>query len=749
MSPLARCCQITLILASFLTPVLCWKALQTLQVTASDPLEWVAAEHPVRLDYRRFTETFEGGDVLVASWPGCTANDQRLKKLAERLRELDRFKDRRGNPWFERVISGGLIQAPLFTADTASQASEAAESLRSAMTGKDGTTCLLLVFTRDGIRDRQRAVARIREILTNDLHIAPADQHLAGPVMDGHDVDVASSEALNLFAPIATAVIFLLCWWSLKRLRLAMTVFGISIFSEIVTLALVTLCGDRMNPLMIIMPPLILVLGVSSGIHLVNYYLAAVPEVGPSAAPMTALRAGWRPCVLSLGTTAIGLASLLVSDLQPIREFGLYAALGAVITLVVLLCFLPGSFCLWPVNAETTGNPVGEGRGAEGGSQVSDSPFFRGLMRHHGVVTVVSLLLMLLAGAGLRHLQTSVRIQTFFREDSRILRDYEWIETHIGPLVPIEVLIRFKAAADVPLASRLELVRHAHQELLRMPLIRSVVSAVEAVPTLPLHSDLPLQAKLQQEFERRLLATAGRFRLIRESGREQIWRISARVSALEDIDYGRLLTDLRKQLLPLLSTRGFDAGSTSAALTITGAMPVVHEIQRELLRDLFDSFLMAFLVISVIMIVLEQSVTAGLLSMIPNVFPMLLFFGVTGWIRQPMDIGLVMTASLALGMAIDGTLHFLAFFHRELKRTRSRHAAVLTACVHCAPALIQSAVSCAFGLLMFGFSSFLPTSRFAWTMLALTLAALGGDLLVLPALLAGPVGRCFERRSAA
>jgi predicted RND superfamily exporter protein len=134
--------------------------------------------------------------------------------------------------------------------------------------------------------------------------------------------------------------------------------------------------------------------------------------------------------------------------------------------------------------------------------------------------------------------------------------------------------------------------------------------------------------------------------------------------------------------------------------------------------------------------------------MVSNVFPMILLFGALGWTRTPLDVGSVMTASIALGMAIDGTLHFLTFYRRGIDAGDTPPAAVHAAFAHCAGAMTQSTVVCGLGILVFAFSSFAPTSRFAWMLALLMAAALAGDLVLLPAMLVGPLGRCFGRRAA-
>jgi predicted RND superfamily exporter protein len=105
-----------------------------------------------------------------------------------------------------------------------------------------------------------------------------------------------------------------------------------------------------------------------------------------------------------------------------------------------------------------------------------------------------------------------------------------------------------------------------------------------------------------------------------------------------------------------------------------------------------------------------------------------------------------MTASVALGMAVDGTFHFLTFFRQALRGSAvaGRVAAVHEAYRHSAGALAQSALVCGIGILAFAASPFAPTRRFAWMLSLLVFAALVGDLVVLPALLTTRAGRWFR-----
>ena len=146
--------------------------------------------------------------------------------------------------------------------------------------------------------------------------------------------------------------------------------------------------------------------------------------------------------------------------------------------------------------------------------------------------------------------------------------------------------------------------------------------------------------------------------------------------------------------------------------------------------------------------VLLRGSPAGLVSMLPNIFPAAVIFGAMGWHGTIVDIGAMMTASVAMGIAVDDTVHFLTWFRRGMREGCNRKEATMLAYERCAKAMFQTTMIAGLGLSVFALSSFTPTQRFGYLMLTMLTAALLGDLLLLPAILAGPVGKFFSRRLA-
>jgi uncharacterized protein len=326
------------------------------------------------------------------------------------------------------------------------------------------------------------------------------------------------------------------------------------------------------------------------------------------------------------------------------------------------------------------------------------------------------------------------------------LRDYAWLERHVGPLVPIEILVEFLAECDLSTRDRLATLARIHSVLKNQREVGGMLSAITFLPEIRRDPSLT-PSEWRTEVEAMLDSVRPQFTTVKmlagnDDGSET-WRVSARVAALGHLDYGRFLDRLRDRITPALTDRDGTA-LPGVRLRLTGIMPFVHRVQGLLVADLFASFLSALVVIAITMTIVQGGLGTGLVAMVSNLFPTALLFGLLGWLRMPLDIGSIMTACVALGMAIDNTLHFLTFFRRSLSDGLARSAAIDSAFRHCGTSMVQSTLVCGLGLAVFAGSDFVPTCRFSWMMCVLLTAALAGDLVVLPALLAGPLGRWFE-----
>ena len=153
-------------------------------------------------------------------------------------------------------------------------------------------------------------------------------------------------------------------------------------------------------------------------------------------------------------------------------------------------------------------------------------------------------------GFGIQWLKTSVHLRTLFPADSRILNDYAWIEEHVAPMVPIEVVVGFEKRCPLAAADRFNLIGRIQDELDRTEPIKGTVSAANMMPNMPVDADASsseyrelLGTILEQA---KPYFTAAHYQHASELSEQ--WRVTAYVSALEDIDYGKVLAAIRERL---------------------------------------------------------------------------------------------------------------------------------------------------------------------------------------------------------
>ncbi len=158
-----------------------------------------------------------------------------------------------------------------------------------------------------------------------------------------------------------------------------------------------------------------------------------------------------------------------------------------------------------------------------------------------------------------------------------------------------------------------------------------------------------------------------------------------------------------------------------------------------MLVGLGENFIYDLLTIAGVMTLVFRDLSAGLILLVPSVFPVMVVFGLMGWFGVTIDVGTIMTPTVALGVSVDDVVHFLIWYRRGLSEGKTRHESVMLAYEDCARAMYQSWSVLGLGLAVFALSSFVPTQRFGAMMFCLLTAALIGNLLILPAVLCSPI----------
>ncbi|MHC4403757.1 MAG: efflux RND transporter permease subunit [Planctomycetota bacterium] len=854
---------------------------RALKSNRNDVKDWLPANFPETADHRWFQKHFPYEQFVLCSWEGCTLDDERVELLARKLvpeetpepeeesapptslAQVEESKPK--EPWyFKSVLTGPRIVQELLDRYESLSEEDVLERLKGSLIGKDYHTCLVVTLTDEAKGKNLRvALAKIRS-LAQECNIEPPTVEtsrnllvrawnstiqgvrelvygleppgkgirMGGPPVDNVAIDVEGERTLMRLFGLSVVVGVGISFLCFRSWRLTAMVFWAAILSAGIGLAIVFFTGSSVDAIMLSMPSLVYVLTISGAVHIVNYYHDAIREKGLESAPDRALGLGWFPCTMAAVTTAIGLGSLVRSDVIPIAKFGLYSALGVLATLGLLFLVLPALFNYFP------SRKYAEKHAGKGDTKAADPLISRAwrkaggfIVRHNVAVSAGCLAVLVFFFIGLPQIRTTVKLMKFFSADAEIIHHYRWLENHLGPLVPMEVVLKIdNEKCDLTFVDRMRFAQEVEHEIEKLDGVGGALSAATLAPDIQPIKGKPLfiarivglntgqqqrirDKKLNKLMEphrkefRDYLAVEGdptleelgidgrlaarlstqdlnslkaienygdRKKSIQvnlasidgihydEAGDiekqigqwqnqhgQELWRVTARVEALSDLDYAEFVGTLQEKVEPLLAAKrrelGFEEGEGVTAV-YTGLVPLVYKTQNVLLWGLFKSVALAFVLIAFVMIFVLRRASAGLLSMIPNVFPVVVIFGIMGWMGILVDVGSMMCASVALGIAVDDTMHYLAWFRRGLDAGLDRKGAAMMAYERCATAMTQTTLIGGLGLSVFAFSTFTPTQEFGVMMLVLLFTALFGDLVFLPALLTGPLGRCFDRR---
>jgi len=560
---------------------------------------------------------------------------------------------------------------------------------------------------------------------------------------------------------LSFAISLFLTYFMLKSLRLAILVQSVSVLCSFAAVSLIPATGGTLNMVLVVMPTLLMVITTSGAIHICNYWKTSnIADAKKSV--IHAARMAWWPCLLASGTTAIGLASLMVSSLIPVRDFGIYASIGCIISFLCVLYVLPSLMLYWP---QAPPRP----------EHIDNHKWYRlgqFLCRNWGRTCFVNLAVTGLCLWGMFYFRTETKVIRYFPDESQVMQDYKFLEENLSGIVSVDTIVRFDSEMQrkVPFLDRARKILSIQDALKKHPEVSGTLSLASFIdlqehdesvtPTRSRRNANLRENLIGKKIHERLLkggeAAEGLSSLIalpqnsadwKKKGDEllnepgdEVWRITCQSSILSDCDYA-ILT---KELGGIADEQLSDFAAGRPVHRVTGLVPIFLRTQNALLESLVESFGLALLMVCAVMAVMLRSLPASLYAMIPNVMPVAIVFGLLGWTGIRVDIGTMITASVALGLAVDGTLHLIIWFRELLRQGLSRQEAVAKSLEHCAPALWQTSAAIGFGMLALYPVELLLISRFGWIMAGMIFAALWGDVVLLPALLAGPLGAAIE-----
>ncbi len=749
-----------------LLPLIAYRA-AFLPVGSAGVHEWLPDGRVERERYEHFLQQFGSDQFLLISWEGCRVDDPRLPAFTTALKSEPDTR-----PAYLRSVQSTVdIVRSLTDEPLELDPRLAASRLKHIVLGQDGQCAVVAIATPYALKHQAKTIEHVHQAADQVEGLGRTALRMAGTVYEANAVDVAAEHALRQLALPSMLIGIVLACVCLRSALSAIAVLAIAGVGTLLAVVMVAITGGQFSAVLIVLPTLVFMLTLSSAVHLMHYYVEA-SLLHQDHLGSRALLMGFKPTLLSSITTSLGMASLVASQLSPVREFGLYSSLSLCVATAFLLCAFPALsdwfYCrkaqqLAARHKVTTQTPIHTAQDDEPTSmdamvhQAEDiiaedthapviSPLARRytawMNRHCNRVAMVGLFLIGLSMVGLMYLQPSTKFDDMFPEDSPTIRDMEWLEEHIGPIASVEVLLRFPADCSLDEYDRLEWVDRVTAAVRSHPQLGVAMSATSFLPDLPRGGGLRSVAR-RSVFRNRLSQARSSLEkdgwVARDEAGEA-WRITVKVSATSGEDYGILTARVTNQVDE--ATRG-EAGAVPFTTEITGLYPVMHSTQLSLIDDLQISFTAAFLLITPVMMLIARGFWAGLLIMVPNVLPETLVFGMMAWLGFRLDIAGLLTASVAMGIAVNDTLHFVNWYARRLAAGDTRTEAIADTLSSCAGAMFHTMLISCCSMLPFLFADFLPTRQFAFLMIAMLSSAILGDLVLLPGMLLSPLGLCL------
>jgi len=735
-------------------PFVGYGAIQALRNSQNRIEDWLPASFPETKSLYAFFDRFGSDEFLMISWEGCVLGDPRIEKLGKLLTT----PDERGVTYFAKADGGTAVLASLTERRTMSEM-DARKRLAQLFIGPDGRqTCVIALISKSGFEDRRSAIQTAWRTAREATSLSDEEIHIAGTTADSVAVDEASSRWLMELNTLSALVCFGILIVSLRKIWLTGVLFLSAIFNQQLALAFIYYSGGHVDSVQLLVANLSFVLTISAGLHYLGYFRDATRN-GLKSPALVALKQSAIPSILAAATTSLGFLSLCTSVIVPIKSFGFYAAILVPINTTIVVASLTVHATWtnrrdWRLRRMDDAPPSpGSELSSQSQPRISrwESVMLPVLSRSPLVVVLMAVAILTTVGFGITRLRTSVGTQKMLAPDSKLPRDYAWLEEKIGALVPIELVLHFPRESSMDAATsfrRLVAIERLRNALDAIPQVESTMSVLNFVPPLPQGGGVGNTARrsLLGKFVNESRGQFQNMRLLFADDNEECWRLSGRVGVSATTDYEQILDRVQSMISEFNAVPEYSA----VTVDVSGGVPFVYRTQRQLLTDLLSSFSTAFISIAASMALLFRSVSGGLLTMLPNVSPAAIVFGTMGWLGMEVEIGTVLTASVMMGVCVDDTLHLISHF-RLLRRNGLGHReAVREALSNCGGAMIQTALVCGLGMLVFALSPFTPVARFAWLTFALLMVGVVSDIVLTPAMLLSPLHHLFywERRSA-
>lgn len=549
---------------------------------------------------------------------------------------------------------------------------------------------------------------------------------------------------LAFFVPCTLLLIVVMLFLSFRSLRGVLLPVMTVVVSLVWTLGLMVLMGSSLSLGNMALPPLVLVLGTAYSLHIVSgYYEEIRSNRSVSEVVLATLHSTNMPLFIAAFTTVLGFLSLMTNRIVSIRELGLYASIGISTAFVLSIVFVPAVLMVLPLP------PRRVAAFSSGVTTVMHALARLSSRYRHTVITAGALIMMTSVWYG-SAIQVGSDFQSFFRETDPIRQATDKINRSLVGSMTFYVVIDGLEPNVIKKWDTLWRIKNLQLYIDTLPGVEKTISfvdycemldrGIQEIPLAPAEGEV-LETPPPEEkatFWSNPDQLKGVMRLV-------FLNASGVASVVNHPNYSRSTILVRTSLsrsreIATLVERieTFAQGHFPPELTVhpTGNLVLLTRTTGDIINGQIQSLALTAGVIFLLMATMFLSVRVGLIAMVPNIFPLFVFFGLMGLTGTELNFGTNIIASIALGVAVDDTIHIMMRLSKAVRTTTDQEQALLeTLSTVGKPALYASLVL-VLGFLTLSFSTFVPIREFGLLSATTILFGLVGEITLLPALLA-------------
>ena len=720
--------------------------------------QMIVKDLPEKAEFDRYKSEFgwNPSDILVVFKSEDVFSPSaysRIKELTEALRSVEGVK---------RVASLSTLKYDLdflneWTLEDLKRNVFAADIFVNHLVSEDGKTAAIIVVSeQDAVATKtSQTIERILEKYRDPSR--PFQIYQIGTPVIGHTLTQYTQRNLVTLPVLAALIMFLVlivCFQNLRGALVPLSSVGLSL---VWTFGLMGLADVSLSMVTMIIPVLVIAVGTAYALHIMAAYNDAT-ENHPvhREAVVAGLIKVCLPTLLACLTTIVGFASLLLNEIEITRDFALFSCVGIFFLLTVHLTYIPALLSL----LET---PYSTGRR----SQLPWIESFLTRVLHVSLhrpkmVFVASALVTLTAVFGLFRIQVETTPINYFKKDDPLRMAFDDVYKNLSGIYPVNVILRSGQPGYFKSPEALRLVESFQEFAVGIEGIDMTTSVVDLLKLEGLFTRnfadkstyyvLPDDPFIVQEAVKNLRLLDGDetidYFVSKDFKRINITCRSHATSTSDFIQMEQTLSEHLEKHLP-----------EGVRYDITGLTMAISHSSKAITLGQIKSLALAMFFVFVLLSFLFLSPRVGLYCMLPNMFPILVNFGVMGWFGIDLCVATSLIASIAIGLSVDDTIHY-AFRYNHLFKTKfGREKALLLTTTSVGKPILFTSLAVGLGFSVLLCSSFVPTILFGILMLITAVSALAGDLIILPAILyrtdlvtlwdfvAQATGRDFYRRA--